>query len=467
MKKRKYPRIIVAGLGGDSGKTFISCGILAGLKLRGLKPASFKKGPDYIDPAWLRLASGSLTRNLDTYMMDNEAILKSFKKNASLNDISVIEGNRGLHDGFDISGSHSTAELAKLLKAPVVLIINTTKVTRTAAAITLGCKLLDQDVNIAGIILNMVAGRRHQDIITGSIEYYTGIPVIGAIPKLADPERLPSRHLGLVTPREYQFAKDAVDEAAGIIKKFVSLNKIIEISGEAPELEESQENSFFGHNDKKVKIGYFEDRAFSFYYPENLEALEESGAELVSISSIDDKYLPDIDCLYIGGGFPETNVEALTGNKGMMQSVKEAVEMGLPIYAECGGLMYLARTVETGGRKYDMSNVLPIDIEMEKKPQGHGYMEVEIDSINPYYPIGTVLKGHEFHYSGISNYNGNTGFCMKVIRGIGMSGGKDGIIYKNVLACYLHLHTLSCKLWAEGMIKNASDYKKNRLQNHL
>lgn len=464
MVQKKYPRIVIAGLGGDSGKTFISCGILAGLRHRGMIPASFKKGPDYIDPAWLRLASGSLTRNLDTYLMGREEILRSFTRNASKADISVIEGNRGLHDGFDIAGSHSTAELAKLLKAPVILIINAVKVTRTAAAIALGCRMMDEEVKIAGIILNNISGKRHREITEGSIEKYTGIPVIGAIPKQPEPDKLPSRHLGLVTPREYQSANAAIEEAGRVIEKYVSLDKLVGISHNAPEIDETEDKSFFELKKTIVKIGYFDDRAFSFYYPENLEALENEGAELVSISSIDEEALPEIDALYIGGGFPETNIEALNSNTGMMQSVKNAAESGMPVYAECGGLMYLAGSVETGGRRYQMSNVFPIDIKMETKPQGHGYTEVEVNRANPYFPEGLKIRGHEFHYSKVSSYDSQIELCMKVERGTGIAEGMDGIIYKNVLACYLHLHTLSCKEWAAGMIKNAIKYKKHRLK---
>ncbi len=463
MALTKYPRLVVAGLGGDSGKTFITCGILGGLRHRGLKTAAFKKGPDYIDPAWLGIASGSLTRNLDTYLMAKGDILQSFTKNASGSDISVIEGNRGLHDGFDTQGSHSTAELAILLGSPVVLIINATKITRTAAAIALGCKMLDERVNIAGIILNQVSGKRHIGIVSGSIEQYTGIPVIGAIPKLPEPDKLPSRHLGLVTPREHGFAETAVLIAAEAIEKYVSLGKIIEIAGQAPELDIVTEGSFFEKKGKIVKIGYFNDRAFSFYYPENLEALENAGAELCGISSIDGESLEGIDALYIGGGFPETNIEALANNILMKNAVKSAAESGMPIYAECGGLMYLARFVEVNGVDYELAGVFPIKIKMETKPQGHGYSEVEINGQNPYFPVGTAVRGHEFHYSRVSQTAKGLEYCMKVNRGSGIDSGNDGLVYKNTLGCYLHLHTLSCKEWAGRMAANALKYKQDRL----
>jgi len=456
---KKIPRVIIAGMSGDSGKTLVSCGLAAVLRNSGKKVAVYKKGPDYIDPAWLRLSSGSICRNLDTYLMDQDDILSSLIMSGSNADISVIEGNRGLYDGFDAAGTHSTAELAKITQTPVVLVINVTKVTRTVAAIVLGCKMLDQELNLAGVVINKVAGKRHEDVIREAIENDAGVPVVGAIPMIHGKEIFPSRHLGLVTPEEHETALEAISNAAGLVKKFVDVDKIIDIAEKAVEMKDGNLDLFNKCPMKDVRIGYFSDRAFSFYYPENLEHLEAQGAEIVKISSIDDKTLPDIHALYIGGGFPETNIESLTTNIEMMRSLKEAAENGFPIYAECGGLMYLAESMEIDGREYELSGILPIKVKMNRKPQGHGYMEAVVDKQNQYFNEGDIIRGHEFHYSSIVGKSETLESCLSLIRGSGCFDSRDGIIYKNVFASYMHLHTLSCRSWSKAMVKNAEEYK--------
>jgi cobyrinic acid a,c-diamide synthase len=456
---KKIPRVIIAGMSGDSGKTLVSCGLAAVLKDSGKKVAAFKKGPDYIDPAWLRLSSGSICRNLDTYLMDQDKIISSLLVGGSNADISVIEGNRGLYDGFDAAGTHSTAELAKITGTPVILVINVTKVTRTVAAIVLGCKMLDKELNLAGIIINKVAGKRHEDVIREAIESATGIPVVGAIPMIRGKEIFPSRHLGLVTPEEHETALEAIANAATQVKQHVDVDKIIEIAGKAKDIDHENIDLFNKCPMKDVRIGYFSDRAFSFYYPENLEHLEANGAEIVKVSSIDERTLPDIHALYIGGGFPETNIESLTKNKDLMRSLKMAVENGFPVYAECGGLMYLAESMEIDGREYELSGILPIKVKMSRKPQGHGYMEAVVDKPNPYFDEGELIKGHEFHYSAIVDKSDTLKSCLSLNRGSGCFDSRDGLIYKNVFASYLHLHTLSCDCWSKALVKKAEEYK--------
>ena len=457
--KSKYSCVVIAGLSGDSGKTLVSCGLISALKKRNKKVASFKKGPDYIDSAWLGLASGNSCYNLDNYLMSSGTVLRSFLVRAKDSDISIIEGNRGLYDGFDSAGTYSTAELAKLIDTPVILVINVTKVTRTVAAIVLGCQKIDKNLNLAGIIINRVAGKRHQRVVTEAIEKTTGIPVVGAIPKIKGKEVFPSRHLGLVTPDEHELAQKAIDNASEIVEEYVDIEKIIEIADNATQFENEIIDVPKKCSSKDVKIGYFSDRAFSFYYPENLEALELKGAELVKISSIEDKVIPEIDALYIGGGFPETNIENLTENRDLMRSLKVNAEDGLPIYAECGGLMYLARTIEIDGIEYPLSNVLPIKVKMNKKPQGHGYMDVVIDRDNPFYAKGELIRGHEFHYSSIIEQYSELPTCMKLNKGTGCFEKRDGIVYKNVFASYLHLHTLTTEVWSDGMMRQARKRK--------
>ena len=368
----KRPGFVIGGIGGDSGKTFVSCGIVSELKNRGYKLSVFKKGPDYIDPAWLKLASGATVRNLDTYLMGNDDVKLSLIKNSENSDITVIEGNRGLYDGFDSAGTHSTAELAKLLKLPVILVLNVTKMTRTASAIVLGCLNLEPDVNINGVILNCVAGKRHEKILVESIESVTGIPVIGTIQKLKETDILPSRHLGLVTPSEFSAANSSIEFIRNIMNDNVDFDKLLSIAVSVNSIDYEIKGNSKLSDGIGLKLGYFNDRAFSFYYPENLEALAERGVELISISSISDNELPDIDGLYIGGGFPETNIVEISSNRNLMDDVKKKSELGLPVYAECGGLIYLAESIEFNGKPNPMAGVFPVRIKMEKEPQGHG-----------------------------------------------------------------------------------------------
>ncbi|MCL5034509.1 MAG: hydrogenobyrinic acid a,c-diamide synthase (glutamine-hydrolyzing) [Bacteroidetes bacterium] len=463
-----YPRVVVAGLAGDSGKTLVSCGLLKCFRDRGIEVSAFKKGPDYIDPAWLGLASGRPARNLDTYLMGFAETRNSFLKYAGPDEISVIEGNRGLFDGVDRSGTHSTAELAKLLQAPVIIVLNISKVTRTAAAMVLGCMRLDPELKVEGVILNHAANSRHAHVAKDAIESATGVPVIGAIPKLTGGSVLPSRHLGLVMPGEFQRSLQFLEVAKNIIGDNVDTAAIVELAGKAPSLDFvttpvddrlSQEQA--GERGK-LRIAYFKDESFSFYYPENLEMLEAAGAELIPISPSRGKLSDDVDALYIGGGFPEMNLTSLVMNREMISRVKELAENGLPIYAECGGLMYLAESIEWKDQEYRMSGVLPISVRMNEKPQGHGYCEAAVDGKNPFFGPGTTIKGHEFHYSQIIDYDQDVHTALSVSRGVGCFGRRDGVTYKNVFASYLHLHATSCPEWASGMVSCARKFRDSK-----
>jgi len=458
MEIKKFQRIAIAGIGGDSGKTFVSCGLARAFVEDGIEVRTFKKGPDYIDPAWLSLASGFVTRNYDTYLMEKATIQKNFVKNATGDGLNLLEGNRGLYDGFDSEGSHSTAELAKLLGFPVILVVPVSKVTRTVAAIVYGCKKFDENLNLSGVILNQVANKRQEKIIRESVEEL-GVPIVGAIPVIKD-FSMPSRHLGLITPSEYDNAEISVRKASEIIRKYVDLNKVREIAESTKELdvEINGQNGIFKTD---LKIGVFKDKVFTFYYVENLEALSRS-ADLVEISSLSDKALPEIDALYIGGGFPETNIELLSANSELMKSLKDRIEMGLPVYAECGGFMYLCDSIDIDGRHYNLTGVFPIKLKMNKKPQGHGYAEVTVRQNNPFFPAGLRVKGHEFHYSGIDEITGDLEFGYVVNRGNGIFEKMDGVVYKNVLASYLHIHSEGCADWSKGLINAAARYKNLR-----
>jgi cobyrinic acid a,c-diamide synthase len=455
-------RLVIAGLSGDSGKTIASLSILTALRDRGFSVSVFKKGPDYIDPAWLSLLTDTTCRSLDTYMVDPEVVVRSFVLHADRSDISVIEGNRGIFDGRDVSGTHSTAQLAKLIQAPVVLVVNAAKATRTVAAIVKGCVDFDPGVNIAGVILNRVAGDRHRKVLCDSIASYSGLPVLGAIPKLGDDSALiPGRHLGLVTPAEYQCGSVLQSRLREIAEESLDIDGIVAVARSAGSISCAPAEPS-PVKPASVKIGYFKDSVFTFYYPENLEALEANGAQLVPVSSLADRTLPEVDALYIGGGFPETHAEQLVRNRALMMAVKEQALEGLPIYAECGGLIYLARSLRCGDVVYPMAGLFPIDLGLHHKPVGHGYTSVQVDAPNPFYPVGTSFRGHEFHYSGLADGPRDAESCMKVESGVGVGGSRDGLVRSNTLACYTHLHASGVKIWASAMVSRAGEHAARR-----
>jgi cobyrinic acid a,c-diamide synthase len=458
---KRIPRVVIAGTSGDSGKTLISLGLLAELRKKGCDVLGFKKGPDYIDALWLTEAAGKMARNLDSYLMGFDKVRSSFMDNSVENGINVIEGNRGLFDGMNVTGDHSTAQLARCLNAPAILVADVTKCTRTAAAVVLGCREFDPDLNIAGVILNRVGGDRHREIVSSSIGYYTGIPVVGALPRIETDRIIPGRHLGLVTPQEQGGYRGIIDRAAELISGHLDIPMIEKIARSAPDLE-AEEVDRDGYKVRDVRIGYFHDSAFVFYYPENLEALERAGADLVRISSMEDSNLPGIDALYIGGGFPETHAARLASNRNLMNEVKAAAMDGLPIYAECGGLIYLAEELETDSGTIPMAGILPVKVKMNRKPQGHGYTELRVDRPNPFFAEGTVIRGHEFHYTGIIGGIRDTGSVFEVARGTGCLEKRDGLIYNNVVAAYTHIHSLGTPEWADGMVDAAVKYKREK-----
>jgi cobyrinic acid a,c-diamide synthase len=451
-------RLVIAGLSGDSGKTIASLSILTALRERGVSVSVFKKGPDYIDPAWLSSVTGTICRSLDTYMVDPEVVVRSFVTHAG----SVIEGNRGIFDGRDVSGTHSTAQLAKLIQAPVVLVVDAAKSTRTVAAIVKGCVDFDPDLNIAGVILNRVAGERHRKVLGDSIGRYSGLPVLGAIPNLGDDSALiPGRHLGLITPSEYQGDAVLQSRLREIAEESLDIDGIVGISRSGGSISCDPADPPRA-NPVTVKIGYFKDSVFTFYYPENLEALEANGAQLVPVSSLADRRLPEVDALYIGGGFPETHAEQLVRNRSLMMAVKEQALEGLPIYAECGGLIYLARSLRCNDIVYRMAGLFPIDLRLHPKPVGHGYTSVRVDAPNPFYPVGASFRGHEFHYSGPADGPQEADSCMKVESGVGVGGARDGLVRFNTLACYTHVHASGVGSWASGVVSRAGEHAVRR-----
>jgi cobyrinic acid a,c-diamide synthase len=456
----KVPRLVVAGLSGDSGKTLVSLGLARALTERGLKVRPFKKGPDYIDTAWLGVAARSTCRNLDTFLMSDEAMARALAHASSDADLLLVEGNRGLFDGVDIEGSHSTAMLARRLAAPVVLVLDCTKMTRTAAALVMGCRALDPEVDLAGVILNRVGCGRHETIVREAVAGIAGTPVLGAIRRIKGDDPLPGRHLGLVTAAEHPAPEESVQRAADAVADGVDLDRILAVAQWAPELELAPVE--LAVDKVPVSVAYLEGEAFSFYYAENLELLRAAGVELVPVDPANASKLPDVDGLYIGGGFPEVHAARLGCNTAFTGSVHERVESGMPVYAECAGLMYLARELIVDGVAHPMAGVLDLVVEQRPTPQGHGYEVAVVDRDNPFFAAGTRLVGHEFHYSRIISGSDRERGVLRVERGTGIGEGRDGITKERVFCSYLHLHAGATPDWADGFLDLAAKYAAER-----
>ncbi len=454
------PRMLVAGLGGGSGKTIVSLGLARAFTEQGLSVQAFKKGPDYIDAKWLGLASRSITSNLDPFLLSAHVLQNLFWSRARGCDLALIEGNRGLYDGKDVQGTCSSAELAKSLACPVVIVADCTKVTRTMAAIILGLTAFDPQVDIRGVILNRTAGGRHQKILRQSIEQYTDVRVLGVLPKLPE-NPIPERHMGLISDAE--FSQDPFGGLAAFLRDHADLEACLNIARHAPAVEMGLTPLFPpAGTGSRVRIGVARDAALWFYYQENFDALRQAGADLVEFSLLADKELPDVDAVYMGGGFPETLAEGLTRNTGMRRSVKSRVHDGMPVYAECGGLMYLSRELHFEGLVYPMADVFPLDTKVFKKPQGHGYMSSTVAISNPFYPLQARLTGHEFHYSRCVDTSAVSAFVFQVELGQGMAKGHDGVLFRNCLAGYTHMHALGNPVWAGNFVAAARRYQECR-----
>jgi len=450
------PRIVIAGMSGDSGKTLIALALILALRHRGMEVRAYKKGPDYIDAAWLSWASGRPARNLDSYLMGFRGCTEAFAQTAARAGVNVIEGNRGLYDGSDAQGTHSTAMLARSLKAPVLLAVSTAKVTRTAAAWVLGCQKLDPQVHIVGAILNRVSGQRQEQVVRDAIESSCGIPVLGVIPRVSDSGLLPARHLGLVTTYEHPRIHELKDNLTRLVQGRLDLDGIVSLAEKSPPLEVAPASPPESPEARGLRMGFLRDAAFSFYYPENLEQLEQSGADLIPVSPLTANALPaNLDALYIGGGFPETHGAALSANHDFLASLRSAALSGLPIYAECGGLMLLSQAIRWQDTHHPMAAVFPFQVEVLGSPQGHGYVELVVDQPNPFFPTGLALRGHEFHYSRIVGGTSRVPTACRVCRGTGCGQQRDGMVQGNVWAGYTHLHARGTPEWGRAMLNAA------------
>ena len=502
----------------------VSIGLCAALRNRGHAVQPFKKGPDYIDPMWLSQAAGRACRNLDLYLMERDDVVATFARHSA--EVNLVEGNKGLYDGLALDGSNSNAALAILLDLPVFLVIDARGMTRGIAPLILGYQAFDRDVNIAGVILNNLGGSRHEAKLRAVIEHYTDVPVIGAI---HHDERLSivERHLGLMPSNESHVATAKIKQIGDAIAEQVDLDQLLALSKKEPlnvphQNPLSNSDGTTSHSTKpasgqvagylpegeranvqwgkqairnadarksilqfpasvsplqcgdKVRIGIARDRAFGFYYADDLDALEAAGAELVPFDTLRDARLPKIDALYIGGGFPETCAAELEANATLRGEIKQAIANGMPAYAECGGLMYLSRGIEYQGRTYQMVGAIPGDVKMNDKPIGRGYVHLKEDQAHPWprprplpipspqssYASGrggererqSLIRAHEFHYSSLENLPPDTRYAYHVERGYGIDGKRDGLILHNLLASYTHLRTIGSCYWATRFV---------------
>ena len=461
----KIPRLVVAGVSSGSGKTTVVTGLIGALKNKGYKVKPFKIGPDYIDTGYLSSVSGEDALNLDLWLMGKKNILPSFVNNAADSDIAVIEGVMGLFDGGDCS----TAEVSKYLKAPVLLCVNSEKIGESVSAIVKGFLEFDPEVNIIGTILTKVSGTGHYKLLKESIENSTQLSVYGYLLK-DDNLAIKERHLGLVTAHEKDLMDKFVNSAITQVRNNFNLDLIVKKASLAPELSiDKKDTIYFKSNNKikyNVKVAYSYDRAFNFFYHENINIMENMGAECVPFSPINDSYIdPDIDLLILWGGFPEVFAPDLSSNKSLIKQIKELIEKGLPVYAECGGLMYLANNFISGeNKKYPMVRVLPIDIKLGDKLVEFGYKEAVTRFNTILGKAGTKVRGHEFHYSFELGKVGDNVRPYKVKR---KSGDKEsekleGYVYKNVFASYIHLHFLGNLGVINNIFKNINTSKKDR-----
>lgn len=422
----------------SSGKTTVTLGIARALAAQRAVQV-FKKGPDYIDPIWHGQASRRPCYNLDFHMMQPAEIAALYAHHAHQADISLVEGNKGLYDGMDVEGSNSNAALAKQLGLPVILVLDTTGMTRGVAPMVLGYQAFDSAVRIAGVILNKVGGPRHEEKLRAVMARYTEVPVLGAVPR--DPRlAITERHLGLIPGNEHGEAEARIEAMAQVVAEHVDLDAIERIAGGAAPAPAFQPLAV-DRSGAGLRIAYLRDQAFGFYYAEDLDSLRAAGVELIAVDALSDKALPAVDGLLIGGGFPEVFIEALEANAALRQSIRTAIEKGLPTYAECGGLMYLSQRIhwhtERGTRTGAMVGVVPADVTMGSRPVGRGYADLVGTGASPLAPAGMRFPAHEFHYSALGSLS-EFAAGYRVARGHGLDGYQDGFVRNNLLASYCH-----------------------------
>jgi cobyrinic acid a,c-diamide synthase len=443
------------------GKTTIAAGIMAAFAGRGLRVQGFKVGPDYIDPTYHAAATGRVSRNLDPVLVSPEAVKESFLRAARTADLAVIEGVMGLFDGQVGSGHGSTAEVCRQLDTPVILVVDASSLGQSVAPLIWGYSRFDPRVRVAGVILNWVAGPRHASLLRQAVEGGTGIPVVGVVPR-EEAMSLPSRHLGLVPAVEREDLARATRRLGEIASRYLDLNRILDLARGAPDLEPPPASVFpLAPPRQRWPIAVARDAAFHFYYQDSLEYLEALGAELVPFSPLEDRCLPGGAAgVYLGGGFPEVFLESLSANRALQAELRRRAAEGMPIYAECGGLMYLCREVRDGeGRAWPLVGLLPADCYLERRLVSMGYRQATVLRRNLLFDAGRRVTGHEFHYSRLEVTTPDFPWAYEVEEG--QSGSRvEGYARGNLLASYLHLNFLGCPEGAARFLEAARGYAR-------
>jgi cobyrinic acid a,c-diamide synthase len=455
----------------SSGKTTISLGLCAAFTARGRIVQPFKKGPDYIDPMWLGRAAGRPCHNLDFYTQSRDEISGVYGRVSADADVTIVEGNKGLYDGMDPAGSDSTGALASHLGLPVVLVIDTQGITRGVAPLILGYQAFDPDLKIAGVILNKVAGDRHEGKLHAAVGHYTDIPVLGAVHRSRDLQ-IEERHIGLTPTNEDAEADQRIKRIADHISEHVDLGLLLSITrdlkSDPASVASIRPTTPVSNKSKRVRLGVARDAAFGFYYEADLQALTNAGADLVYFDTLKDDNLPDVDGLIFSGGFPETQMEKLEANSAMRAQIAMAIENGMPAYAECGGLMYLARQISWRGKTCDMVGVIGADVVMEERPVGRGYVRLNETGDGLWAISGSSpdaeIPAHEFHYSRLENIDPDTCFAYEVKRGMGVDGVNDGIVYRNLLASYAHFRDVEDNQWTRRFVDFVRQIKQSDMK---
>ncbi|MDF9408853.1 cobyrinate a,c-diamide synthase [Pelotomaculum isophthalicicum JI] len=448
-------RVVIAGVKSGAGKTTVATGLMAALARRGLQVQGFKVGPDYIDPGYHTAVTGRPSRNIDSFLLPEETIRELYLRAAATADIGIIEGVMGLYDGRAGSGAGSTAEVARILKSPVLLVLDAASLGQSAAAMVLGYARYDPRVNITGVILNRVAGERHREILQKAIEEATGIPVVGCLEREADLE-MPSRHLGLTPAVEMEDLDKVLDRLAYIVGKALDLDRIITLAERAEELSPPERPLFaLLPVTGRLPVAVALDAAFNFYYRDALDYLESRGADLLPFSPLTDTRFPaGAAGLIIGGGFPEMFLPELSNNTTLHEDIRQKAAGGLPIYAECGGLMYLCRAIkDLDGKRWPMAGLVPAVCGMQKRLAGMGYREAVTHGSSILGPAGLTVKGHEFHYSRLEVEEGYA-WAYRLTDNNRLEGYASG----SVLASYLHLHWAGSPAAANNFLAKCRAY---------
>lgn len=435
-RRDDIPRIVISGTGSGAGKTSISTAIMSSLSERS-SVQSYKIGPDFIDPMYHRMATGRPSRNLDGYMMDRETIVSHFQRTSADADLAVVEGVRGLYEGLDaIEDTASTAQIAKFIRAPVILVVDSRSLTRSAAAIVKGFKYFDPAVNIAGVILNNVSGETHKRKLCRAITELADTEVLGVVYR--DRERsIPGRHLGLVTPDSDTDLSELRANLESLVEE-VDIDRIREIAESAPDISLSTERTDGTRIGEGLVAAVPYDRAFCFYYPENLERLEGLGVKVLRYSPTEGDDLPEADIHYLGGGYPELYAEQISRNTSFIKGLKQAHDEGAFIRGECGGMMVMCQGIrDMNGDRHRMAGIFPAEARMHPVRQGLSYVEAKDVREG-----GIRIRGHEFHYSDVS-IDGMVDYAYRMMRGRGIDGNHDGLLSRNCIGTYMHRHALS------------------------